>query len=200
MAGIHGGLEGAFSLALSGGYEDDVDLGDCFTYTGEGGRALNGTKAKPKNLRTAPQSKDQTLTKGNLALSLNVSSRQPVRVIRGYKLPTEFAPEFGYRYDGMYSVEKYWACIGQAGFKVYKFALRRCPDQAPPPWLIVNNADGSEEKKEDDSPEEHSIPKQVESNADTEVNHIPLFNFSWLLFIQICIFSGGVHGWECVAR
>lgn len=122
---------------MSGGYEDDVDLGDCFTYTGEGGRALNGTKAKPKNLRTAPQSKDQTLTRGNLALSLNVSTRQPVRVIRGYKLPTEYAPEFGYRYDGMYSVEKFWDCIGIAGFKVYKFALRRCPDQPPPPWLIV---------------------------------------------------------------
>ncbi|KAK7089597.1 hypothetical protein V1264_024532 [Littorina saxatilis] len=36
VAGIHGGSDGAFSLALSGGYEDDIDLGDCFTYTGEG--------------------------------------------------------------------------------------------------------------------------------------------------------------------
>ena len=150
-----------------------VDLGDCFTYTGEGGRALNGTKAKPKNLRTAPQSKDQTLTKGNLALSLNVTSRQPVRVIRGYKLPTEFAPEFGYRYDGMYSVEKYWACTGQAGFKVYKFALRRCPDQPPPPWLIVNDeesvvkdAAGLVEKEQGDSSEKTSVPEQVARIAD----------------------------------
>ena len=78
-----------------------MDLGDCFTYTGEGGRALKGTKAKPKNLRTAPQSKDQTLTKGNLALSLNIETRKPVRVIRGYKADTEFTPEFGYRYDGI---------------------------------------------------------------------------------------------------
>lgn len=36
VAGIHGGEEGAYSIALSGGYEDDIDLGDCFTYTGEG--------------------------------------------------------------------------------------------------------------------------------------------------------------------
>ena len=100
VAGIHAGPEGAYSIALSGGYEDDVDLGDCFTYTGEGGRALKGTKAQPKNLRTAPQSKDQELTKGNLALSLNVTSRKPVRVIRGYKLDNEFAPDYGYRYDG----------------------------------------------------------------------------------------------------
>ena len=36
MAGIHGGPEGAYSLALSGGYEDDIDLGECMTFTGEG--------------------------------------------------------------------------------------------------------------------------------------------------------------------
>lgn len=55
-----------------------------------------------QNLRTAPQSKDQTLTRGNLALSMSVESKQPVRVIRGYKLDSPFAPEEGYRYDGMY--------------------------------------------------------------------------------------------------
>ena len=27
VGGIHGGTEGAYSVALSGGYEDDVDLG-----------------------------------------------------------------------------------------------------------------------------------------------------------------------------
>lgn len=53
-----------------------------------------------QNLRTAPQSKDQTLTRGNLALSMSVESKQPVRVIRGYKLDSPFAPEEGYRYDG----------------------------------------------------------------------------------------------------
>lgn len=34
VAGIHGGAEGAYSIALSGGYEDDVDFGEGFTYTG----------------------------------------------------------------------------------------------------------------------------------------------------------------------
>ena len=48
MAGIHGGADGAYSVALSGGYEDDIDMGDCFTFTGEGGRDLKGTKANPK--------------------------------------------------------------------------------------------------------------------------------------------------------
>ena len=36
VAGIHAGPKGAYSIALSGGYEDDIDMGDCFTYTGEG--------------------------------------------------------------------------------------------------------------------------------------------------------------------
>lgn len=37
MAGIHGSeIEGCYSLALSGGYEDDLDYGEGFTYTGEG--------------------------------------------------------------------------------------------------------------------------------------------------------------------
>ena len=48
MAGIHGGPDGAYSIALSGGYEDDIDMGDCFTYTGEGGRDLKGTRTNPK--------------------------------------------------------------------------------------------------------------------------------------------------------
>lgn len=48
VAGIHGGPEGAYSIALSGNYEDNIDIGHCFTYTGEGGRDLKGTKANPK--------------------------------------------------------------------------------------------------------------------------------------------------------
>ncbi|KZT74652.1 hypothetical protein DAEQUDRAFT_659485 [Daedalea quercina L-15889] len=50
VAGIAGGPDGAYSVALSGGYEDDVDLGEAFTYTGAGGRDLKGTKQNPKNV------------------------------------------------------------------------------------------------------------------------------------------------------
>lgn len=60
MAGIHGREnEGAYSIVLSGGYEDDEDNGDSFTYTGSGGRDLSGNK------RTAEQSCDQLLTRMN---------------------------------------------------------------------------------------------------------------------------------------
>ena len=34
-------------------------------------------------------------------------------------------------------VEKYWFTTGLSGFGVYKFALRRCEDQAPPPWEVI---------------------------------------------------------------
>lgn len=145
VAGIHGGEEGCYSLALSGGYEDDLDYGDCFTYTGEGGRDLKGTKAKPKNLRTAPQSKDQTLTRGNLALSKNVESCKPVRVVRGYKLKSDYAPIEGYRYDGLYTVERYWNAVGLSGYVVYKFALKRCADQVLPPWEDQPKSKSSDE-------------------------------------------------------
>ena len=61
VGGIHGReKEGAYSIVLSGGYEDDVDNGDSFYYTGSGGRDLTGNK------RTAEQSCDQTLTRMNL--------------------------------------------------------------------------------------------------------------------------------------
>ncbi|ESO82556.1 hypothetical protein LOTGIDRAFT_134399, partial [Lottia gigantea] len=138
VSGIHAsGDDGAYSIALSGGYEDDIDLGECFTYTGEGGRDLKGTVNKPKNLRTAPQSKDQTLTRGNLALSISCDTKNPIRVIRGYKLKSQFAPDEGYRYDGLYTVEKCWFTTGMSGFGVWKFALQRCQDQAPPPWTVT---------------------------------------------------------------
>ncbi|GFU22917.1 e3 ubiquitin-protein ligase UHRF1 [Nephila pilipes] len=149
VAGIHGNPAlGCYSLALSGGYEDDVDLGDKFVYTGEGGRDLKGTKTNPKNLRTAPQSKDQILERGNLALSKNVENNLPVRVLRGYKLKSKFAPLEGYRYDGLYNVVRFYLTQGLSGFKVYKFQLERIQDQEPSPWaddfVMKENSDNAD--------------------------------------------------------
>ena len=64
--GIHGRYnECAYSIVLAGGYEDDIDKGDEFYYTGSGGRDLSGNK------RLNVQSYDQVLTKMNRALALN---------------------------------------------------------------------------------------------------------------------------------
>jgi E3 ubiquitin-protein ligase UHRF1 len=130
VGGIYGtGTTGAFSVALSGGYEDDVDEGFRFTFTGSGGRDLSGTKNKPKNLRTAPQTFDQTLTGPNLALKVSCDTGNPIRVIRGYK--AELGPSSGFRYDGLYQVVKCWQDTGKSGFKVWRYAFKRIDGQKP---------------------------------------------------------------------
>ena len=61
QAGISGSAsEGADSIVISGGYEDDRDLGGEIVYTGLGGRDTSGKHIK-----------DQELTRGNLALAVN---------------------------------------------------------------------------------------------------------------------------------
>ncbi|XP_048197885.1 E3 ubiquitin-protein ligase UHRF1 isoform X2 [Perognathus longimembris pacificus] len=145
VAGIHGrSNDGAYSLVLAGGYEDDVDHGNFFTYTGSGGRDLSGNK------RTAEQSCDQKLTNTNRALALNCSapiddvkgaeskdwrSGKPVRVVRNMKggKHSKYAPAEGNRYDGIYKVVKYWPEKGKSGFLVWRYLLRR-DDSEPGPW------------------------------------------------------------------
>uniref|UniRef100_A0A8C6RXX4 E3 ubiquitin-protein ligase UHRF n=1 Tax=Nannospalax galili TaxID=1026970 RepID=A0A8C6RXX4_NANGA len=145
VAGIHGrSNDGAYSLVLAGGYEDDVDHGNFFTYTGSGGRDLSGNK------RTAEQSCDQKLTNTNRALALNCSapindregaeakdwrSGKPVRVVRNMKggKHSKYAPAEGNRYDGIYKVVKYWPEKGKSGFLVWRYLLRRDDDE-PGPW------------------------------------------------------------------
>ncbi|XP_070787994.1 E3 ubiquitin-protein ligase UHRF1 [Pituophis catenifer annectens] len=145
VAGIHGrSTDGAYSLVLAGGYEDDVDHGNSFTYTGSGGRDLSGNK------RTAEQSCDQKLTKMNRALALNCSASindkegaeakdwragKPVRVVRNMKggRYSKYAPTDGNRYDGIYKVVKYWPETGKSGFLVWRYMLRR-DDEEPAPW------------------------------------------------------------------
>ncbi|KAJ7110186.1 PUA-like domain-containing protein [Mycena epipterygia] len=151
VAGISGGPQGAYSVALSGGYPDDVDWGYAFTYTGSGGRNLKGTKANPMNLRTAPQSSDQTFDN-----SISSETKKPIRVIRGYKLDSPYAPYEGYRYDGLYRVEKAWQEAGMEGFLVCKFAFKRLPNQAPLPRRAdATNEDASAQDK---PTEEEEVP------------------------------------------
>ncbi|KAH7915788.1 PUA-like domain-containing protein [Hygrophoropsis aurantiaca] len=147
VAGIAPGEHGAFSIALSGGYDDDVDDGYAFTYTGSGGRDLKGTKAAPKNLRTAEQSSDQSFDNNfNRSLKRSEQTGKPVRVIRGFKLKSKYGPSFGYRYDGLYTVKKSWMDKGlnAEGFLVCKFAFVRQPGQ---PDLPVKDSNNLKEKE-----------------------------------------------------
>ena len=145
VAGISGTKDkGCNSLVLAGGYEDDKDHGNEFTYTGSGGRDLSGNK------RTAQQSFDQTLTKSNAAIAVSCNAEfndekgnestdwqngKPIRVCRSFKFKkhSKYAPDEGVRYDGIYKVVKYYPQKGESGFLVWKFVLRR-DDPSLAPW------------------------------------------------------------------
>lgn len=112
MSGIWGAQDGAVSIVLSGGYEDDIDELDYILYTGHGGQDSPGGK----------QTSDQDFTKGgNKGLQLSCDYSLPVRVTRGHQI--ENGPSEGYRYDGLYYVQKYERLIGKRGFYICRFHL-----------------------------------------------------------------------------
>lgn len=136
-AGVHrptqGGIsgtarEGADSIVVSGGYEDDRDLGTEIIYIGHGGR----------DPETGEQVADQELSTGNLALMYSCDNDLPVRVVRGANPHSQFAPKAGYRYDGLYRVDEYWQQKGKSGHLVWCFRLKKvnaetAPWKAAPP-------------------------------------------------------------------
>ncbi|HWH13480.1 MAG TPA: YDG/SRA domain-containing protein [Miltoncostaeaceae bacterium] len=122
QAGISGGAkEGADSIVLSGGYPDDEDYGDLIVYTGHGGRRPGSRK----------HVEDQQLAGGNLALARSSDEGLPVRVVRGSEGDPAHSPERGYRYDGLYSVVRYWDERGRDGFRIWRFQLAAL-DVEPP--------------------------------------------------------------------
>ena len=115
QAGISGSTtEGADSIVVSGGYEDDEDYGDYIIY---GGQVSNHPNTKQ-------QLADAELSRGNLALVVSYNKGLPVRVTRGLG-----SRQHIYRYDGLYLVEKWWADRGKSGFRIYCFALRKIDDK-----------------------------------------------------------------------
>jgi putative restriction endonuclease len=116
QAGISGSAEdGADSIVLSGGYEDDQDFGRVIIYTGHGGQ----------DPVTRKQIANQELARQNLALAVSMQQGLPVRVVRGFAHRAQFSPDQGYRYDGLFSVESFWHERGASGFKVWRFRLVR---------------------------------------------------------------------------
>lgn len=114
QAGISGSAtEGADSIVLSGGYEDDHDEGEVIVYTGEGGR----------DPVTGRQVKNQELVRGNLALAVSHRDGLPVRVTRGSRHISAFSPATGYLYAGLYWVDDHWHEAGRSGFRIWRFRL-----------------------------------------------------------------------------
>lgn len=114
-SGIDGnGNEGTAAIVLSGGYEDDQDLGDVIIYTGAGGNDTNSGK----------QVEDQQWeNRGNAGLLKSMNEGLPVRVIRGFKHKSDFSPTSGYLYAGLYSVVDAWEEKGKSGFRICRFKL-----------------------------------------------------------------------------
>ncbi|KAL0544557.1 hypothetical protein IC582_019674 [Cucumis melo] len=137
IAGIAGqSNNGAQSVVLSGGYQDDEDHGEWFLYTGSGGRDLSGNKRTSKD-----QSFDQKFEKYNKALQVSCLKGYPVRVVRSHKEKrSSYAPEKGLRYDGIYRIEKCWRKVGIQGFKVCRYLFVRC-DNDPAPWTSDDHGD-----------------------------------------------------------
>lgn len=150
QAGISGSqTDGADSIVISGGYEDDEDFGYEVIYTGHGGRDANGK-----------QIADQTLTRGNMALARNELDGLPVRVIRGANKHSPFAPATGYRYDGLYRVESHWAERGRAGFNVYRYKLVKLNDSLPSKIAEPKTAPGPDNVDGSQSPRRVSLVVQ----------------------------------------
>ena len=127
IQGIYGNAkDGAESIVVNGGYEDDEDFGDEIIYTGAGGNDPN----------TGRQVKDQTLDNpGNAGLVTSALQGLPVRVVRGSRGDPKYSPASGYRYDGLYRVEDYWSERGRSGFLVWRYRLVKLSDDEAAPYL-----------------------------------------------------------------
>jgi putative restriction endonuclease len=119
QAGIdYGSGTPASSVVLSGVYPDD-DQGDVVIYTGQGGLEPGTSRAIA----------DQPLSRGNVALFKNRNLGIPVRVIR--------KTDRGFRYDGLYSVERCYRQRFADGFIRWRYELRRAVAESV---LIVRDA------------------------------------------------------------
>ncbi|KAF9234623.1 SRA-YDG [Melanogaster broomeanus] len=122
QAGIHGDSQpngGAFSICLSGGYEDNVDNGIKITYVGSGGQDETGIQVEDQSFDHLP----------NKALLISSQTKRPVRVVRGKNGDNPYAPKTGYRYDGLYVVDEASMRMGKKGFQMCTFVLKRIEEE-----------------------------------------------------------------------
>ncbi|WP_051201377.1 YDG/SRA domain-containing protein [Christiangramia portivictoriae] len=144
VRGIDGNAsDGAAAIVMSGGYEDDYDLGEEILYTGEGGNDTSSGK------QVAHQQWDSP---GNAGLLKSMKSNYPVRVIRGWKHNSKFSPKEGYKYDGLFYVTHAEMVIGKSGYKICRFTLNkigsdlRGPEEIDIGNLVLLKSPGKPEK------------------------------------------------------
>ena len=95
----------------------DNDLGDIVYYSGSGS-SVNTDPAKPK------------FTRGVKALRLSMNVKRPIRVVRSSAGKGTFAPSYGYRYDGLYTIDREDLEHNKLGGAYLRFKLLRASNPA----------------------------------------------------------------------
>ncbi len=116
QAGISGNSQhGAYSIVVSGHYEEDTDLGDQLEYCGPWSSDSNRDPDKDAS--------------GTKCLKASVRTGKPVRVMRTSRANSAFSPREGIRYDGLYRVVSSRLGLNKASGKIDIFTLVREKDQ-----------------------------------------------------------------------
>ncbi|KAF2166361.1 hypothetical protein M409DRAFT_23552 [Zasmidium cellare ATCC 36951] len=121
QAGITPGPVGAYSIIVSGQYEDlDRDDGEVIFYSGSGSH----DNTDPGRVAAA--------TAGTRSLHSNIDEGNPVRVLRSHSGMGRYAPSKGLRYDGLYRVVSVSTPRNLKGGLYERFRLERLEeDQIP---------------------------------------------------------------------
>lgn len=171
QAGISGTkTEGADSVVVSGGYEDDEDRGDEIIYTGAGGNDSSSRR------QVRDQSIEQTGIAGLITSQLD---GLPVRVVRGWEGDPSYSPSSGYRYDGLYRVDRHWSERGRSGFRVWRFHLVKLADQELAPLI-----------RDDDAPHGNDTPSTATGVVTRIVRSTPVSNWIKRLYNGTCQVCG----------
>ncbi|KAI6914126.1 hypothetical protein KC318_g2020 [Hortaea werneckii] len=132
--GIHGKKgHGAFSCVVAGGLAPDnqpypnIDEGNTVYYCGT-------------------DSNDGSVTEGTSRLIESKESRKPIRLIRSHNLKNEYAPEKGFRYDGLYTIVDFEMLDPPNSKRQrHRFKMVRVPGQPP----MRGTGDGKRPTKEE---------------------------------------------------
>ncbi len=172
-------LDGANAVIVPSGFGDDIDDGDLILYTGEGGRARGAPK----------QTYGQNLDQGNRALVASCDQMIPIRVIRESNGHPRFSPSEGFRYDGMYLVEEYFAEKSADGFRIFRFVLRKIGSDSSKSW--TRSLDNTNEPFDFGSPPRGvEKPERVSSSVDRIVRNTPMAQKIKKLYDFQCQFCG----------
>lgn len=118
ISGIAGSkLNGAFSIVVSGQYEDlDADQGSTLYYSGS--QALENTDPDVPVISMYTE-----------AMRLSFQLRRSIRVLRGSRCRSRYSPSKGLRYDGLYTITGEETKSNTHGGAYIRFRLERNTEQ-----------------------------------------------------------------------